>query len=89
MTGSLTAWLRQAGLPRGALVALVVAPGGSTAAAALSSADVWTGDADEVGAADAAYPPLRRPSRGFARASATHKERAPLTAVLAAGVFQQ
>jgi len=57
MTGSLTAWLRQAGLPRGALVALVVAPGGSTAVAALSSADVWTGDADEVGAADAAYRP--------------------------------
>ena len=34
-----------------------------------------------------AYPPLRRPSRGFARC-ATRKKRAPLTAVLAAGKRQ-
>jgi hypothetical protein len=34
-----------------------------------------------------AYPPLRRPSRGFAR-FATRTERAPLTAVLAAGKWQ-
>ena len=34
-----------------------------------------------------AYPPLRRPSRGFAR-FAMRKERAPLTAVLATGKWQ-
>jgi hypothetical protein len=34
-----------------------------------------------------AYPPLRRPSRGSARC-ATRTERAPLTAVLAAGKWQ-
>jgi hypothetical protein len=38
-------------------------------------------------ATEVAYPPLRRPSRGFAR-DATRKERVPLTVVLAAGKWQ-
>ena len=44
---------------------------------------------DEENAArdSVAYPPLRRPSRGFAR-FATGKVRPPLTAVLAAGNWQ-
>lgn len=38
-------------------------------------------------ATEVAYPPLRRPSRGFARFAAG-KVRPPLTAVLAAGTWQ-
>jgi DNA polymerase-1 len=52
MTGSLPAWLERAGLGRGALAGLAVAPDGSAAAVAVSPSDVWTGDVTEVGLAD-------------------------------------
>jgi DNA polymerase-1 len=62
MTGSLTAWLREAGLERGGFAGLAVAPDGSAAAVATPSAAasaevLWTGEVSEVALADAAQRP--------------------------------
>jgi DNA polymerase I len=56
MTGSLTAWLRQAGVGRGEAAGLAVTPDGSSAAVTLASGG-WTGDAAEIGPADGEVRP--------------------------------
>jgi DNA polymerase I len=58
MTGSLTAWLRRAGVERGGLAGLAVLPGGSSAAVSVGGAPAgWTGEVTEVGVADAGIRP--------------------------------